>query len=248
MKLICFKRFKLAGIVICMLAAGICYSCSNPIPYGAQREPVMELACKDPQREEGSGGRDGVEQKPEAPGVQEPTDREGPGEESKGAEGVDSSDRVMVQSIFVHVCGQVQEPGVYELPAGSRVHEAVAAAGGFSETADREYLNLAQEVEDGMKLEVPTREQAEAWEHQQMMGGSSVSISEGFPSGDGVKVNINTAAAEELMRLKGIGRSRAEDIIQYRARMGGFKSTREIMKVPGIKEAAFEKIKDRITV
>ena len=80
-----------------MLAAGICYSCSNPIPYGAQKEPVMELACKDPQREESSGGRDGGEQTVEDPGVQEPTEREkSGGEESKGAEGVDSSDRVMV--------------------------------------------------------------------------------------------------------------------------------------------------------
>ena len=141
---------------------------------------------------------------------------------------------------FVHICGQVKEPGVYELPEGSRVYEAVEAAGGFTEEAAAEALNLAEKIMDGMKITVYDREEARTLE--------ASGTSEGGGPGSRGLVNLNTASKEALMTLSGIGESKAEDIIRYREESGGFKKIEDIMKVPGIKNAGFQKIKDRITV
>ena len=141
---------------------------------------------------------------------------------------------------FVHICGQVKEPGVYELPEGSRVYEAVEAAGGFTEEAAAEALNLAEKITDGMKITVYDREEARTLE--------ASGTSEGGGPGSSGLVNLNTAGKEALMTLSGIGESKAEDIIRYREESGGFKKIEDIMKVPGIKNAGFQKIKDRITV
>ena len=161
--------------------------------------------------------------------------------------------------VYIHVCGLVCTPGVYGLPAGSRVYEAIEAAGGFSEAAVPDYLNLAQVLEDGMKIQVPDREQAEEWKARGLTqsGISAGAVSAGVQTpgrtgtGEGgakAMVNLNTASKEDLMTLRGIGESRAEDIIHYREAFGGFKSIEDIMNVSGIKDAAFEKIKDSITV
>ena len=161
--------------------------------------------------------------------------------------------------VYIHVCGLVCTPGVYGLPAGSRVYEAIEAAGGFSEAAVPDYLNLGQVLEDGMKIQVPDREQAEEWKARGLTqsGISAGAVSAGVQTpgrtgtGEGgakAMVNLNTASKEDLMTLRGIGESRAEDIIHYREAFGGFKSIEDIMNVSGIKDAAFEKIKDSITV
>lgn len=138
---------------------------------------------------------------------------------------------------YVHICGKVKDPGVYALPEGSRIFEAVEAAGGFADDAEEEALNLAEKVTDGMQIVVMSREEAAA--------AASEAALEAQNSG---LVNINTASREQLMTLKGIGESRADDIIRYREESGGFRVIEDIMKVPGIKEAGFQKIKDSITV
>lgn len=143
------------------------------------------------------------------------------------------------QPYFVHVCGQVENPGVYELEPGSRVYEAIEMAGGFGSEAAGWYLNLAQEITDGMKIQVPTRQEAAGME----AGDFSGSTQQGSQ-----KVNLNTASSEQLMTLTGIGESRAADIIRYREEHGPFRRIEDIMNVSGIKEGAFEKIKDSITV
>ena len=145
---------------------------------------------------------------------------------------------------FVHISGAVWHPGVYELEEGSRIYQAVEAAGGFLPEADEGYLNLAALIADGMKITVLTKEEAQsagAWEADE--GGSGQqkeTVSE--------KVNINTATKDQLMTLTGIGEVRAEDIIAYRQEHGPFRQIEDIMQVSGIKEAAFAKIKDDITV
>ena len=136
---------------------------------------------------------------------------------------------------FVHICGEVKEPGVYELPEGSRLFEAVEAAGGFTDEASEESLNLAGIISDGMQIVIRSKEEAAnslAAEREQAAG----------------LVNINQASKEQLMTLPGIGESRAEDIIRYREESGGFQTIEDIMKVSGIKDAAFQKIKERIVV
>lgn len=141
-------------------------------------------------------------------------------------------------SCYVHVCGEVEHPGVYELKEGQRAYEAIEMAGGFTQDAAESYLNLAEPVWDGMKLEVPDREYAELQREQGQFGGISSAS----------RIDLNTATKEQLMTLRGIGEARAEDIIRYRQEHGRFEKIEDIMKVSGIKTSAFEKIKDDITV
>lgn len=136
--------------------------------------------------------------------------------------------------IFVYVCGAVAKPGVVTLPGGSRAEDALNAAGGFAENASRDYVNLAQWVNDGEKLYFPTLEEADSLPSRQ-------------ETDDGL-VNINTADVETLCTLSGIGESRAKDIIAYREANGAFESCEDIMKVPGIKTSVYNKISDRIKV
>lgn len=145
----------------------------------------------------------------------------------------ESAKRVEESTLFVHICGEVEKPGVYELPEGSRVYEAVEEAGGFTEDAAADYVNLAQILEDGWKIEIPSKE-------------GQTEVFAGIA--DDGRVDINTAAKEELLTLPGIGESRAESIIAYREKSGGFSRIEDIMKVEGIKEGMFAKMKDKICV
>ena len=143
--------------------------------------------------------------------------------------------------IQVYVCGAVASPGGYVLPEGSRVYEAVEMAGGLLESADPKALNQARPLADGEQITVLTVEEVQNGETAEQGAGGSVS------GGDG-KVNINTADEDELMTLSGIGESRAKAIIAYREENGKFESIEDIMKIDGIKEKMFEKIRDSITV
>ena len=147
--------------------------------------------------------------------------------------------------VYVYICGEVAAPGVYELSEDSRIYEAVDAAGGFTENAARESVNLASKVSDGMQITIYNKEEAAS-----LPAGSGSAVGntgQGGTSGSGL-VNLNTATKEELMTFKGIGEAKAEDIIRYREKSGGFKKIEDIMKISGIKEAGFQKIKDNITV
>lgn len=145
--------------------------------------------------------------------------------------------------LCVYVCGAVNNSGVYYLEAGSRVHEAVEMAGGLTEDAAEEYINLAQELEDGQQVYIPTLEEAL---EQGLSVGSSASSS-GTDSSDGL-ININTATSEQLQTLSGIGESKAAAIISYREENGDFGSIEDIKNVSGIGDSTYEKIKDYITV
>lgn len=138
------------------------------------------------------------------------------------------------EQICVHVCGRVRRPGVVMLPAGSRVWEAVEAADGLLEDAQDTAVNLAAVLKDGQKLYIPA------------IGESGTETA--AEAADDGKVNLNTADADRLQTLSGIGASRAMDILSYREGHGGFQTIEEIMQVPGIKESIYEKIKDKITV
>ena len=139
--------------------------------------------------------------------------------------------------IYVHICGAVINPGVYQVPVGTRVYQALELAGGSSDDAYLSGINLADKLADGQKVYIPSE-------------GENAEGILSTDSGDvqSVMININTASEAELMTLPGIGQSRAKDIINYRVKNGLFESIDDIMKVSGIKEAAFEKIKDLIKV
>ena len=139
--------------------------------------------------------------------------------------------------IYVHICGAVINPGVYQVPAGTRVYQALELAGGSSDDAYLSGINLADKLADGQKVYIP----AEGENAEGILSTDSGDV-------QSVMININTASEAELMTLPGIGQSRAKDIINYRVKNGFFESIDDIMKVSGIKEAAFEKIKDLIKV
>lgn len=142
--------------------------------------------------------------------------------------------------ITVDVKGAVKSPGIYDLPVGSRVHDAVQKAGGLTEEADSKSLNLAQKVSDEALVYVPTKGEEAA--SQQTASGTTPSTSKEK------KVNLNKASLEELKQVKGLGGKRAQDIIDHREANGKFKSVDELKKVSGIGAKTIEKLKDYVTV
>ncbi|HEW5450042.1 TPA: helix-hairpin-helix domain-containing protein [Streptococcus pneumoniae] len=142
--------------------------------------------------------------------------------------------------ITVDVKGAVKSPGIYDLPVGSRVNDAVQKAGGLTEQADSKSLNLAQKVSDEALVYVPTK--GEEAVSQQTGSGTASSTSKEK------KVNLNKASLEELKQVKGLGGKRAQDIIDHRETNGKFKSVDELKTVSGIGAKTIEKLKDYVTV
>lgn len=150
--------------------------------------------------------------------------------------------------IFVDVSGAVENPGVYQLDNGSRIGEALVAAGGLASSADREwvsrFVNLAAEIEDGTKLYIPTQNELDSGTSQvsyttEVVGGGEVI---GVSSSEGI--NINTASASELDSLWGIGPARAEDIISNRP----YGSIDELLSKARIPSNVYDRIKDEVSV
>ncbi len=164
------------------------------------------------------------------------------------------------EKIYVHICGAVLCPGVYELSQGARIYEAIRLAGGMKEEACGEALNQAEVLADEQKLYVPT---VSEWEKSgksgkeievlsgPMAGGEqkaeSAQVSGAQVSTD-EKININTADRALLCTLPGVGETRAEAIIAFRSEHGAFQKIEDIMQVPGIKDGLFSKIRDHISV
>lgn len=142
--------------------------------------------------------------------------------------------------IVVHITGAVPRPGVYALPQGARVQDAISAAGGFLADADKTGINLARLIEDGEKLDIPLAE-----------GSSLVVEPVSVPTESAAStelIDINNASQSELETLPGIGPTTAQKIIDYREENGPFQMTEDIMNVSGIGPGTYERIKDLITV
>lgn len=164
------------------------------------------------------------------------------------------------KTLVVHICGAVSAPGVYELPAGSRIIDAVEAGGGFLPEAEEACCNLAEEIVDGCQIYIMTKSESCADGQTEKKAGIQTSPdsdmqttdrnvrSNSAPTLENGLVNLNTADVAALMTLPGIGESRAKAIISYREQHGAFAQIEDIMKISGIKQAAFSKIKDKITV
>ncbi len=173
-----------------------------------------------------------------------------------GASGVDEG----VQSyatVFVHVAGQVTKPGLYELPADARVHDAIEVAGGATGKADIDAINLASPLVDGQQLYVPKPGEVAVSlgthvpQSTQSIPGNNI----GVPGVDDVgatsdlsKVNINTATAEQLDTLPGVGPAIAQRIIEFREAHGGFVSVADLQSVSGIGPTIMSKLEDLVTV
>ena len=148
-------------------------------------------------------------------------------------------EEVMDQDLItVDVKGAVKTPGIYDLPVGSRINDAVQKAGGLTDNADSKSINLAQKISDESLVYVPTKGE----------DTSQATQSNASNSKENKKVNLNKASLEELKQVKGLGAKRAQDIIDHRDSNGKFKSVDELKKVSGIGAKTIEKLKEYVTV
>ena len=140
------------------------------------------------------------------------------------------------EKIFVDVKGAVKHPGVFETTKDKRVKDLIEEAGGLLDDADTSTLNLSQKVKDQMIIYVLKH------------GEKPKQISDSSSSSNTDVININTANKEQLMKISGVGKTKAEAIISHREKNGDFKKKEDITKVRGIGKSTFEKIKDKIEV
>lgn len=173
---------------------------------------------------------------------------------------INSTGETQPEMIYVDVCGAVANPGVFQLAAGSRVFQAIEAAGGYLPEAVQNCVNRAGVLTDGQQLYILTQEEMErqGLDPAEMAGASDGQMNGSAGTGQNTgmtaqvqqdnRININTADEAQLTTLTGIGATRAQAIIAYREENGPFAAIEDIMNVQGIKEGTFAKIKDEIVV
>ena len=154
---------------------------------------------------------------------------------------------MMPQNCYVDIKGEVLHPGVYEFSCESRVQEVIKKAGGFTEEADETKINLAQKITDQMQMIVPnlhSKQEGGVTDGNSEKGNSSNTTLSNLKQGT---VNINTATLEELQTIKGIGKKKAEAILQYRKEHGAFRTKEDLLQVKGIGKKALEAIESQVT-
>ena len=233
------------------------------IAYGDGNRKVESKVEDTDQNREAEPNAGNTDQNREAESNAGDTDQNRKAEPSAGSTGrteLSDASSEEAKTLVVHICGAVSAPGVYELPAGSRIIDAVEAGGGFLPEADEACCNLAEEIVDGCQIYIMTKSESSADGQTEKKAGIQTSPygdmqtadrnvrSNSTTALDNGLVNLNTADVAALMTLPGIGESRAKAIISYREQHGAFSKIEDIMKISGIKQAAFSKIKDKITV
>ena len=162
--------------------------------------------------------------------------------------------------IYVHIFGQVNAPGVYAMHPGDRVFQVIDEAGGFTQNADRDWINLAGLLSDMDRIQVYSLEETAAMKAEGILFGQEIAgqsagaaddsagaiadLPDGTPSAsqEAGRIDLNTADAAQLMTLPGIGQRRAEDILAYRSLHGKFTSVEELKQISGIGEKLYAKI------
>lgn len=160
---------------------------------------------------------------------------------------VEETTTMIPQNCYVDIKGEVLRPGVYEFSCESRIQEVIKKAGGFTEEADETKINLAQKITDQMQMIVPnvnSKQEGGVTEGNSEKGNSSNTTPSNSKQGT---VNINTATLEELQTIKGIGKKKAEAILQYRKEHGPFRTKEDLLQVKGIGKKALEAIESQVT-
>jgi competence protein ComEA len=148
----------------------------------------------------------------------------------------------------IHVAGEVRRPGVYRVPAGTRVQTAIRRAGGATRRADLDALNLAAKVEDGRQVVVPRRVAAGGGAGAGATGAAAAAAGAAGAAVPAGPVNLNTADLAQLDTLDGVGPATAQKIIDFRTEHGGFSSVDELDQVPGIGQARMAALREKVTV
>ncbi|MDF2473099.1 MAG: hypothetical protein K0R21_881 [Anaerocolumna sp.] len=229
------KSLKLIITILFVVLAGILYSCNMT----GQKKELIPLT-QDLETKEPSGIREENNLKEEKTLLEDQNQMEDQNQldnQTLDSSKVKDSD---AKSLYVHICGAVKKPDVYEVKDGTRIIEVIRLAGGLTDEAAGDYINQAALVTDGQQVYIPTK-------FEVVDASPSVYLRNSNQDGANT-VNINTAAKEELMTLPGIGEAKANSIIAYRQENGEFKNIDEIMNIEGIKDSVFNKISELITV
>ena len=159
---------------------------------------------------------------------------------------VEETTTIMPQNCYVDIKGEVLRPGVYEFSCENRMQEVIKKAGGFTEEADETKINLAQKITDQMQIIVPNvhSKQEDGLTEGNSEKGSSTNTS--VSNSKQGTININTATLEELQTIKGIGKKKAEAILQYRKEHGAFRTKEDLLQVKGIGKKALEAIESQV--
>ena len=161
--------------------------------------------------------------------------------------------------IIIHITGAVKNEGIVKIDEGSRIADAIDAAGGFTENADISQINLAYQIEDGQKIYVPSIDDEKIDGSEKILQKEYVTDEPGddviieneeanIKSKENEKININTAEESELEEIPGVGEATAQKIIEYRKTNGKFKNIEDIKNVSGIGDSKFENMKEKICV
>lgn len=167
--------------------------------------------------------------------------------EEKNTQNKENVENEQEDIIVVHIAGEVKKPGIVKIKEGARIADIIEAAGGLTEKANISNINLAYIIEDGQKITIPSKDEKEEKENITTESGEGI-INEEQGISSQKQININKATKEQLCELQGIGESTADKIITYRKENGNFKQVEDIKNVPGIGDAKYENIKDRISV
>jgi competence protein ComEA len=151
---------------------------------------------------------------------------------SKGAETTDEPKEISSPKIYVHVAGSVKSPGIYQLDSGTRVYDAVLAAGGFTAKANQASVNMARALNDGEQLLISSQNALQSFENSLV---SSL-------------ISLNQASASQLEELPGVGPALAGRMIDWRTANGGFKAKEDLLNVAGIGDKLFASVKDLVTL
>lgn len=172
-------------------------------------------------------------------------------------------EKPVISRVFIDIKGAVNKPGVYELPSGSRVNQAIEISGGLAANADTSTINLSKKLTDEMVIIIYTKEDVVKIKNENtvvkniekectgpsVVNDASIDLEDNNTNKDSSKkISLNEATAEELETLPGIGSSKATEIIKYREENGGFKNIEELQEISGIGSATFEKLKDLVTI
>ena len=160
---------------------------------------------------------------------------------------VEETTTMMPQNCYVDIKGEVLRPGVYEFSCESRIQEVIKKAGGFTEEADETKINLAQKITDQMQIIVPNVHSKQEDGVTEKNSGKGSSTNTSVSNSKQGTININTATLEELQTIKGIGKKKAEAILQYRKEHGAFRTKEDLLQVKGIGKKALEAIESQVT-